>query len=169
MPYLNPFDGSIIVCSEVFLRFSCLFLWTMWIWQLLKPGLVMDNSLYPMWQFIFPEGTMLTPRLLKVAAAVVSGVKTRVNCHSFLRGGSLQHKEVGKWWQAPCTPGWELLGCLVPLQLSQAKHLENQFFRLRFFNSWVDFYWCISCIWAAGGFCVRTWFEVSGQVSIVSK
>lgn len=65
----------------------------------------MDNALYPMWQFIFPEGTKLTPRLLKVAAAVASGVETRVNCHSALRGGSLQQEEVGKRWPPPSVPG----------------------------------------------------------------
>lgn len=51
-------------------------------WQLLKKGLVMDDSLYPVWQFLFPEGTKMTLQLLKVDAAVVSGIKTKLNCHS---------------------------------------------------------------------------------------
>lgn len=75
----------------------------MWIRQLLKTGLVMDNSLYPVWQFIFPEGTTLTLQLIKVDA--VSGIKTKLNCHSALRGGSLKREGVGKRWQPPSEPG----------------------------------------------------------------
>lgn len=70
----------------------------------------MDNSLYPMWQFIFPEGTegtKLTLQLLKVDAVVVSGIKTKLNCRSALRGGSLKHGDVGKRWQPPSEPGLE--------------------------------------------------------------
>lgn len=55
----------------------------------------MDNSLYPMWQFVFPEGTKLTLQLLKVDAVVVSGIKTKLNCHSALRGGSLKNEDMG--------------------------------------------------------------------------
>lgn len=59
----------------------------------------MDSSLYPVWQFVFPEGTKLTFQLLKVDAAVVSGIRTKLSCRSALRGSSLKHGDVGMWWQ----------------------------------------------------------------------
>lgn len=89
------------------LRFSSIFPWIVWIWQLLETRLVMDSSLYPMWQFIFPKGTKLTLQLLKVDAVVVSGIETKLSCHSALRGGSFQHGDVGKCWQPPPEPGLE--------------------------------------------------------------
>lgn len=77
----------------------------LWIWQLLKTGLVMDNSLYPMWQFVFPEGTKLTLQLLKVDAAVVSGIRTKLSCRSALQGGSLKRGDIGMRWQRLQSPG----------------------------------------------------------------
>lgn len=56
---------------------------------------MMDNSLYPVWQFIFPKGTKLTLELLKVDAVVVSGIKTKLNCHSALRGGLCNMEMLG--------------------------------------------------------------------------
>ena len=67
----------------------------------------MDNWLYPMWQFIFPEGTKLTLQLLKVDAIVVSGIKTKLGCHFALRGGSLNCEDAGKRRQPPSEPGLE--------------------------------------------------------------
>lgn len=77
----------------------------MWIQQLLKTELMMDNSLYPVWQFVFPEGTKLTLQLLKVDAVVVSGIRTKLNCHSALIGGSLKTKDAGRRWQPPSERG----------------------------------------------------------------
>lgn len=95
--------------SQWALRFSSIFPWIVWMWRLLETQLVMDNSLDPMWQFLFPEGTKLTLQLLKVDAEVVSGIKTKLNCHSALRGGSVHCGDVGKCWQPPPEPGLE--GC----------------------------------------------------------
>lgn len=77
----------------------------MWIWQLLKTELVTDNSLYAVWQFVFPEGTKLTRQLLKVDAVVVSGIRTKLNCRSALKGGSLKTEDAGERWQPPSERG----------------------------------------------------------------
>lgn len=58
-----------------------------------------------MWQFVFPEGTKLTLQLLKVDAAVVSGVRTKLSCRSALRGGSLKQGDIGMQWQRLWSPG----------------------------------------------------------------
>lgn len=92
---------------------------------------MMDNSLDPPWQFIFPEGAKLTLQLLKVDAAVVSGIKTKLNCHSALIGGSPKAED-GCEAVAATFSAWvrECLCCLDLTRFFQAfkGHFTDRFF-----------------------------------------
>lgn len=106
---------------------------------------MMDNSLDPAWQFIFPEGAKPTPQLLKVDAAVVSGIKTKLNCHSAFVGGSPK-AEGGCEAVAATFSAWvrEHLCCLGltgPFQAFKG-HFTDQFFMFLLLNSdsWLCMY-----------------------------